>query len=141
MHSFIINFTLITTLLSSIHSIASFNHIQPPSYIDSYEISSGILSDSTEIDFSKEINAILLNTEYLSDDDQKLIQDISYRYNQNHTLSEDDKKELIRLKTIIIKEKLGDDYEEFISILKKDKESITQTDKEKLRIFIQKLQE
>lgn len=141
MHSFIINFILITTLLPYIHSIAIFNHTQFPSYIISYEISSSILSDSQDIDFSKEIDTILLNTEYLSEGDQKLIQDISSRYNQNHTLSEDDKKELIRLKTIIIKEKLGDDYEEFISILKKDKESITQNDKEKLKMFIQKLKE
>ena len=133
MHSFIINFTLITTLLSSAHSTASFNNIQVPSLINVYEISSNFLSDNEEIDFSKELDAILLNKEYLTEKDQKILQDISNRYKQNNTLSEDDKNELMRLKSIIIKEKLGDDYEEFISILKKDKESITEADKEKLK--------
>ncbi|MBU5487627.1 hypothetical protein KQI77_05540 [Clostridium sp. MSJ-8] len=138
MYSFIVNLILVVSLFLPTNILTPLNSIPTISQSTIYDLST---SSSTEedIDISSEIDAILSNKRYLLDEDKQLAQDISKRYNQTKIIFDNDKKELMRLKDIIIKEKLGDDYEEFIAITKKNNNSINEEEKQKLEIFRAKL--
>lgn len=138
MYSFIVNLILVVSLFLPTNILTPLNSIPTISQSTIYDLST---SSSTEedIDISSEIDAILSNKRYLLDEDKQLAQDISKRYNQTKIIFDNDKKELMRLKDIIIKEKLGDDYEEFIAITKKNNNSINEEEKQKLEIFRSKL--
>lgn len=138
MYSFIVNLILVVSLFLPTNILTPLNSIPTISQSTIYDLST---SSSTEedIDISREIDSILSNKRYLLDEDKQLAQDISKRYNQTKIIFDNDKKELMRLKDIIIKEKLGDDYEEFIAIIKKNNNSINEEDKQKLEIFRSKL--
>ena len=125
MYSFIVNLILVVSLFLPTNILTPLNSIPTISQSTIYDLST---SSSTEedIDISREIDSILSNKRYLLDEDKQLAQDISKRYNQTKIIFDNDKKELMRLKDIIIKEKLGDDYEEFIAITKKNNNSINE---------------
>lgn len=88
----------------------------------------------------RELLLIEKNISYLSDNEKKEFKTIVQNYNETKTLSTDDKNKLTNFKNSIIKNKLGDDYGNFIKIIKKDKSKLTDKEKEQLRYYFEKLQ-
>ena len=90
-------------------------------------------------DNEMDIKIVKQNINHLSEKEQAEFNNIYQYYEKNKTLNDTEKNKLIQYKQTILKSKLGDDYEEFISLIKKDRSKLTTEDKEKLRDFFNKL--
>lgn len=88
----------------------------------------------------RELLLIEKNINYLSDSEKNEFKSICDNYNNTKSLSSEDKNKLVSFKNSIIKNKLGDDYDNFIKIIKKDKSKLTDKEKEQLRYYFEKLQ-
>ena len=88
----------------------------------------------------RELLLIEKNINYLSDNEKNEFKIICENYNKNNSLSSENKIKLAKFKNSIIKNKLGDDYIDFVKIIKKDKNKLTDKEKEKLIYYFDKLQ-
>ena len=90
-------------------------------------------------DDEMDIKIVKQNINHLSEKEQAEFDTIYQCYEKNKTLNDSEKDKLRQYKQTILKSKLGDDYEEFISLIKKDRSKLTTEDKDKLRDFFNKL--
>ena len=77
------------------------------------------------------------NLKCLSDCEKKEFEEIYSAYKKDKKITNEQKCTLIKLREVVIKSKLGDDYEEFTKLTKTD--NLTDKDKKKLDDYMKKV--